>query len=61
VRFFLMSSSGEPAAAPAIDAVRWVALEQAGSELSYATDRELLATLAPAAGTAPATPSEREE
>ena len=61
VRFFLMSSSGEPAAAHEIDAVRWVTFEQAGSELSYATDRELLATLAPAAGAAPTTPNEPEE
>jgi 8-oxo-dGTP diphosphatase len=61
VRFFWMSSSGEPAPAHEIDAVRWVALAQAAAELTYPSDRGLLATLEPAAGAPDATPTGREE
>lgn len=61
VRFFMMSSSGEPAAGHEIDAVRWVGLAQAAAQLTYRSDRDLLAALEPAAGASDATPAPREE
>jgi len=60
VRFFAMTSSGEPAAAHEIDAVAWVALEQGAAELTYPSDREVLAKLAPPAGAPPATATTHE-
>jgi 8-oxo-dGTP diphosphatase len=42
VRYFAMSSDGEPCAQNEVDEVRWVALDEARSVLSNARDRALL-------------------
>ena len=43
VRFWLMTSDGEPGASHEVDEVRWVALDDAGGLLSYETERRLVA------------------
>ena len=46
VRYFLMSSTDEPAARNEVDEVRWVPLAEAPALLSYERDAELLSRLA---------------
>ena len=45
VRYFRMSSGGEPVASNEVDEVRWVALTEAAGFLSYADEVALLARL----------------
>jgi 8-oxo-dGTP diphosphatase len=45
VRYFLMTSDGEPFAQNEIDEVRWVALDEVAGILSYERDVELLSRL----------------
>jgi 8-oxo-dGTP diphosphatase len=45
VRWFRMTSAGEPAARNEVDEVRWVPLADAGQVLTHDRDRELLAHL----------------
>ena len=45
VRYFAMSSSGEPVASNEVDEVRWVPLAEAAAFLSYADEADLLARL----------------
>jgi 8-oxo-dGTP diphosphatase len=46
VRYFLMTSDGEPAAPQhEVDEVRWVTAEEAGRLLTYERDRKLLSGL----------------
>jgi 8-oxo-dGTP diphosphatase len=45
VRYFRMTSSGEPIAQNEVDEVRWVPFEQAAGLLSYERDGELLSSL----------------
>ncbi len=45
VRYYRMSSDGEPFAQNEVDEVRWVALEEAAALLSYPHDRELVGGL----------------
>jgi len=45
VRYFRMSSSGEPVASNEVDEVRWVPLARAAELLSYAVEVALLARL----------------
>jgi 8-oxo-dGTP diphosphatase len=46
VRYFEMSSDGEPFAQNEVDEVRWVPLAEAAELLSYSRDRELVGRLA---------------
>ncbi len=45
VRYYRMSCAGDAQAQNEIDEVRWVPLDEAGTLLTYAYDRELLAQL----------------
>lgn len=45
VRYYAMTSEGEPVAQNEIDEVRWVTLEQAAGLLSYDRDAEVLSRL----------------
>jgi len=45
VRYYRMTSEGEPVAQNEIDEVRWVPLAEAGALLSYERDAELLSRL----------------
>jgi 8-oxo-dGTP diphosphatase len=45
VRYFRMTSDGEPRAQNEVDEIRWVALEEAGALLSYRRDTDLLSRL----------------
>ncbi len=45
VRYFLMTSDGEPFAQNEVDEVRWVALDDVAALLSYERDVELLSRL----------------
>jgi 8-oxo-dGTP diphosphatase len=46
VRYYLMTSDGEPFAQNEVDKVRWVPLAEAADVLSYSHDRELVGGLA---------------
>ena len=46
VRYYLMTSDGEPFAQNEVDEVRWVPLAEAADVLSYSHDRELVGGLA---------------
>ena len=46
VRYYRMTSDGEPFAQNEVDEVRWVPLTEAADVLSYSRDRELLGGLA---------------
>ena len=45
VRYYLMTSDGEPQAQNEVDEVRWVPLEDVGEVLTYERDVELLGRL----------------
>jgi 8-oxo-dGTP diphosphatase len=45
VRYFRMTTAGEPRAQNEVDEVRWVPLPEAGATLSYARDADLLSRL----------------
>jgi hypothetical protein len=45
VRYFRMTSDGEPRAQSEVDEVRWVPLAEAGTLLTYPRDAELLGRL----------------
>ena len=45
VRYFLMTSAGEPRASNEVDEVRWVPLAEASDLLTYRRDAELLGRL----------------
>ena len=45
VRYFAMSSSGEPVARNEVDELRWLPLSEAAGLLSYARELEVLARL----------------
>jgi hypothetical protein len=46
VRYFLMTAVGEPSAQNEVDGVRWVALGEAESLLTYSRDADLLRDVA---------------
>ena len=45
VRYFRMTTTGEPEPCNEVDEVRWVPLAEAGETLSYERDRELVSSL----------------